>query len=102
MIIEDDYIKGILFASTMISTLWAIRSQMKAYKAEDTKDIEERTEQKAEIRNLKEAVEQLEIRVVYLESERHEVRVLTEKVNSIYKELDKKIDNLISIIVGKK
>lgn len=104
MIIEDNYIEGILFLSTAISTAWAIRARLRAYKTEDTKDIEERAEQKTEVKTLKEQVSQLEARVMSLESERHEVRVLTAKVDSIYSELDKKIDNLIAIIVngGKK
>lgn len=102
LLVDANLLAACVTIFTLLSIIWGVRERMRAYQAENTKGIEERTHQKAEVGRLKEEVAQLEERVKSLEAERHEIRILTERVDSIYKELDKKIDNLISIIVGRK
>lgn len=100
MNIDNDTLNIILGILALISGLWALRSQLKSFQAENSSDIKERTKMCADISNLQEKVDDLHTMVTSLESERHEIRSLTDRVDSIYRELDKKIDNLISIILG--
>lgn len=97
--IEVETVNYILTAFAIISALWGFRANMRAYKAENDKDIEQKTLWQQQITSLEKAAEDIHQRVSALEEDRHELRVLSDKVESIYRELDKKIDNLISILL---
>lgn len=92
-------IETLLIGLSVISTIWGIRANLRAYRAENDKDIEDRTLVHEKLKNQAGQISDLHTRILSLEKGQHEVRALSDKVESVYRELDKKIDNLMAILL---
>lgn len=99
LVVEENIITIIMGTFTLISTIWAIRSQLKQFQGENEAEIERRTKMESQVQNLTYKLDDLHLRVGSLEADKHEVKALIEKVDSIYRELDNKIDNLIQMLI---